>query len=199
MKHLDKTLSALLLLSVCLTGCATVAQPIQKTQSEIETEFLQIAADSCEKAQNENVVESFSNDEPARIIALARENAYKDYSAIYVENTGEVTVVYELDLTVCGPGYLISMQEEANHDNTGDYEHYIKLNPDGTYTWTQMSWVDETQKLTDVIFSVENGLIVSATYEDQRGNRTFEYGPVSDTDLQVLRDAVDAELERLNN
>jgi hypothetical protein len=41
-------------------------------------------------------------------------------------------------------------------------------------------------------------LLVKATPEDVKNTRQLEYGPVSDEDMQALKDAVDKELERLN-
>ena len=187
-----------------LAGCAAPAPkptptPTKtQTQAEIEKEFYKIADDSCAKAQKENTIERFVNDAPARIIALARENAYKDYSAIYIDNKGVAQVVYELELTVCEPGYLISMMEEANHDNSGDYEHYVKKNADGSFTWTQSRYKEDGPELEDTIYEVSNGLFSKASSDDVKYNTTFEYGPISAEDMQALKDAVDKELERIN-
>lgn len=169
-----------------------------QSQTEIEKEFYAVADASCSKAQNDGVVERFVNNEPSRIIVLAKTDAYLDYSAIYIDEKGKAQVIYELELTVCGPNYLISMQEEANHDNTGDYEHYVKKNSDGTFLWTQSSYSEEGPKLMDTVFKVAGGLIVSATPEIAANTRATEYGPVSTEDMQALKDAVDAELQRLN-
>lgn len=176
-----------------LAGCAPA-----ETQAQIEADFIKIAKDSCAKAQKEDVIQRYTNDKPARVIALSRDHAYKDYSAIYFDNEDKAQVIYELELTVCGPSYLLSMQEEANHDNSGDYEHHIKRNDDGTYTWTQHVYSEEGGKLADTIFTVLNGVIVSADSEGLQQDQTIEYGPVTGADLQALKDAVDAELERLN-
>lgn len=193
-----------------LAGCASPAQTptptftpspsptITQTQAEIEEEFYKIADDSCAKGQKEGLVERFINDVPSRIIALAKEDAYMDYSAIYIDNKGVAQVLYELETTACGPGYLISMMEEANQENTGDYEHYVKKNEDGNFVWTQSAYSEEGPKLTDTIFEVEDGLIVKAIPEDEKNTRALEYGPVSDVDMQALKDAVDAELESMN-
>lgn len=191
-----------------LTGCAS-AKPtptltpspsptITQTQAEIEEEFYKIADDSCAKGQKEGLVERFINDVPSRIIALAKEDAYLDYSAIYIDNKGVAQVLYELETTACGPGYLISMMEEANHDNTGDYEHYVKKNEDGSFVWTQATYSEDGSKLQDTIFEVADGLIVKAIPENVKNTRGLEYGPVSDVDMQALKDAVDAELESMN-
>lgn len=166
-----------------------------QTQAQIDKEFIKIANDSCAKAQKENVVEGIINDAPARIIALARSNAYKDYSAVYIDSKGVTKVIYELELTVCQPGYLLSMQEEAHHDNSGDYEHHIKKNSATNYTWTQATYADEKTVLADTVFDVANGLMVKAT--SSRDSRTITYGPITTADMQALKDAVDAELERL--
>jgi hypothetical protein len=195
-------------LLLALAGCAP-AQPeptatptptptVTQTQAEIEAEFYKIAEDSCAKGQNEGLIERFINDEPSRIIALAKEDAYQDYSAIYIDNKGVAQVLYELETTSCGPGYLISMMEEANQGNTGDYEHYVKKNADGTFVWTQSTYSETGSKLADTIFEVADGLIVKAIPENVKNTRSLEYGPVSDVDMQALKDAVDAELERLN-
>ena len=195
-------------LLLALAGCApaepeptatpTPTPTVTQTQAEIEAEFYKIADDSCTKGQTEGLVERFINNVPSRIIALAKEDAYLDYSAIYIDEKGVAQVLYELETTACGPGYLISMMEEANQDNTGDYEHYVKKNDDGSFVWTQATYTEEGSKLKDTIFEVANGLLVKATPEDVKNTRALEYGPVSDVDMQALKDAVDAEIERMN-
>lgn len=195
-------------LLLSLAGCApaeptptatpTPTPTVTQTQAEIEAEFYKIADDSCAKGQKEGLVERFVNDVPSRIIALAKEDAYLDYSAIYIDNKGVAQVLYELETTACGPGYLISMMEEANHDNTGDYEHYVKKNEDGTFVWTQATYTEEGSKLADTIFEVANGLLVKATPDNVKNTRALEYGSVSDVDMQALKDAVDAEIESMN-
>jgi hypothetical protein len=193
-------------MTLLVAGCSnpnpkptsTPTPTVTKTQAQIEKEFLKIADDSCNRAQKDDVLERMTNNVPERIIVLSRDHAYKDYSAVYVNNKGEAQVIYELELTVCGPSYLLSMQEEANHDNSGDYEHHIKRNDDGTYTWTQHVYGEDGGKLADTIFTVLNGVIVAADNEGLPQDQTIEYGPVTGADLQALKDAVDAELERLN-
>ena len=190
-------------LVLLITGCAN-AKPAPtgspsptatQTQAEIDAEFIKIAQDSCEKAQKENVVESIVDDAPARIIALARSNAYKNYSAVYIDSKGKAQVVYELELTVCGPGYLLSMQEEAHHDNSGDYEHHIKKNSATNYTWTQATYSETGSYLADTIFTVSDGLITKSVSE--RDSRAMTYGPIPAADMQIFKAAIDAELKRL--
>lgn len=180
------------------TATPTPTPTITQTQAEIEAEFYKIAEDSCAKGQKEGLVERFINNVPSRIIALSKDDAYFDYSAIYIDDTGVAQVLYELETTACNPGYLLSMMEEANQGNTGDYEHYVKKNTDGTFVWTQSSYFEEGSRLTDTIFEVADGLLVKATPENVVNVRALEYGPVSDEDMQALKDAVDKELERMN-
>lgn len=181
-----------------LSGCATPKPAQTQTQAEIEAEFYKIADDSCAKGLKEGLVERFINNVPSRIIALSKDDAYLDYSAIYIDDKGVAQVLYELERTPCNPGYLISMMEEANQGNTGDYEHYVKKNTDGTFVWTQSSYFEEGPRLTDTIFEVEDGLVIRAIPEDVVNTRALEYGPVSDEDLKALKDAVDAELKSLS-
>lgn len=196
-----KRLVLCLVLAGLLSGCATAKPaPIPtatKTQAQIEKEFLKIADDSCKRAQSDDVLERMTNDAPARIIVLSRDHAYKNYSAIYIDNKDVAQVIYELDLTVCGPSNLVSMQQEANHDNSGDYEHHIKLNSDGTYTWTEHVPGEAEGVMSSNIFSVKDGLIVESKADDSAYDRTIEYGPITGTDLQILKDAVDEESIRL--
>jgi hypothetical protein len=182
-----------LCLAVSISGCAAM-----ESQAEIEADFIKIAKASCDKAQKEDVIQRFTNDKPARIIALSRDHAYKNYSAVYIDNKGMTKVVYELELTVCGPSYLLSMQEEANHDNSGDYEHHIKRNDDGSYTWSQHVYGEDGGTMAETKFTVLNGFLVSSSGEDAQFDQTFEYGPIGGSDLQALKTAVDAELERLH-
>jgi hypothetical protein len=208
-----RTLNALKVISISasillLAGCSTaIPEPtatptptptVTQTQAEIEAEFYKIAEDSCAKGQQEGLVERFINNVPSRIIALSKDDAYMDYSAIYIDDQGAAQVLYELETTACDPGYLISMMEEANQGNTGDYEHYVKKNADGTFVWTKSTYFEEGPRLADTIFEVKDGLLVKATPEDAKNTRALEYGPVSDVDMQALKDAVDIELERLS-
>ena len=197
MKRIFLGLVLVSLLSGCATAKPTPTPTHTKTQAQIQTEFLKIADDSCNKAQAEDIIERMTNDAPARVIVLARAHAYKNYSAIYVDNKGVAQVVYELELTVCGPSYLISMQKEANHDNSGDYEHHIKLNPEGTYSWTEHVPGEAVGVLSTTTFTVKHGLITASKADNSMFDRTFEYGPITGDDLQVLKDAVDAELVRI--
>ena len=192
MKRIFLGLALVAMLSGCAAPTPTPTPTETKTQAQIEKDFLKAADDSCAKAQTENIIETV--EDGSRIIALAKANAYKDYSAIYIDAAGKVQVIYELDLSVCGPGYLISMMEEANHDNSGDYEHHIKLNADGTYTWTQHVYGED--KLEDTIYTVESGIITAA--DTSAYNYTFTYGPLSDADMVIFKKAIDDELARLN-
>ena len=197
MKRIFLGLVLVVLLSSCASAKPTPTPTHTKTQAQIETEFLKIAGDSCNKAQTEDIIEKMTNDAPARVIVLARAHAYKNYSAIYVDNKGVAQVIYELELTVCGPSYLISMQKEANHDNSGDYEHHIKLNPEGTYSWAEHVPGEAAGVLSTTTFTVKDGLITASKADDSKYDRTFEYGHIAGEDLQVLKDAVDAELVRI--
>ena len=188
-----------LALVAVLSGCATAKPtPVHtKTQAEIETEFLKIADDSCNKAQAEDVIERMTNDVPARVVVLSRDHAYRNYSAIYIDNKGVAEVIYELELTVCGPSHLISMQKEAHHDNSGDYEHHIKLNPEGSYSWNQHVPGEAVGVLSTTTFTVKSGLITASKEDDSKYDKSFEYGPITGSDLQTLKDAVDAEIIRI--
>jgi len=195
MKKLLIGLTLVMLLSGCASQSSTpTPTPTKsKTQAEIEKEFLKIADDSCKKAQTENIIEEVADG--SRIISLAKSNAYKDYSAVYIDAQGKTQVIYEMELTVCGPGYLISMQKEANHDNSGEYEHHVKLNKDGTYTWTQYSY-GTGDSLESTIFTVVDGIITAANAPAY--DYTFQYGPISTADMDLFKKTIDAELERIN-
>jgi hypothetical protein len=188
-----------LALIAVLSGCATAKPtPVHtKTQAEIETEFLKIADDSCNKAQAEDVIERMTNDVPARVVVLSRDHAYRNYDAIYIDNKGVAQVIYELELTVCGPSHLISMQKEAHHDNSGDYEHHIKLNPEGSYSWNQHVPGEAVGVLSTTTFTVKSGLLIASKEDDSKYDKSFEYGPITGSDLQTLKDAVDAEIVRI--
>lgn len=181
-----------LLIPLMVSGCTS-----PKSQTVIEAEFLKIADDSCKRAQKHDILEKITNDAPSRVLVLAQKHAYKNYSAIYIDSKDVVTVVYEYELFVCSPSTLISMQKEAHHDNSGDYLHRIKLNNDGTYTWTQHVPGEAAGVLESKIFSVKDGYIIAAKTADPSYDRTFEYGPITGSDLQLLKDAVDAELIRI--
>ena len=194
MNLLSKALliSAALLVPLLLAGCTPI-----KSQTIIEAEFLKIAEDSCRRAQKNDILEKLTNDAPSRVLVLAKKHAYKNYSAIWIDNKNVPTVIYEYELSVCGPSYLVSMQKEANHDNSGDYEHSIKLNEDGTYTWTQHVPFEAAGVLESNVFTVKAGYFTSAKAENPAYDRAFEYGPITGSDLQLLQDSVDAELIRI--
>ena len=89
------------------------------------------------------------------------------------------------------------MQKEANHDNSGDYEHHIKLNDDGTYTWTQNVPGEATGVMEQDTFTVKDGYITAVKTDNSAYDRTFVYGPITGPDIKLLQDAVDAELIRI--
>jgi len=184
---MKKVLAAAALV-LSLAGCSDVKQVPPKSQAQIEADFIKQSDDSCNKAKAEDVIESVADG--SRIIAVAQAHAYKSFSAVYVDPKGVSQLVYELDLVVCGPSYLLSMQKEAHHDNSGDYEHHIKLNADGTYTWTQHSY-GTTGGLDKTTFTITNGLIAEANTPDY--DYTISYGPVSAADMAILVAAVDAQ------
>ena len=196
-----KRVSALAILVLALAGCAgPSASPTNspsptesKTEAQILEEFLDIAADSCAKAQTENIVEEVADG--SKIIVLAKDNAYKDYSAVYIDPQGKTQVIYEMELSVCAPGYLVSMMEEAGKKNEGDYEHSAKLNDDGTYTWKQKSFYEEGS-YEETKYTVESGIITAA--KTSAYEYSFIYGAVAEDDMVVFRKAIDEELERLN-
>lgn len=198
MKKIALTMTALLLLSGCTSQSAnpegTPSPTKSKTQEEVLAEFLDIANDSCAKAQTENIIELVADG--SKVIVLAKENAYKDYSAVYIDAQGKPQVIYEMELLVCSPGYLISMMEEAGKENAGDYEHSVTLNADGTYTWKQKSFY-EGEKMEETLYTVKDGVITAgktSAYE-----YTFQYGEIPAADMEVFKKAIDDELERLNS
>jgi len=198
MKKIITVIALVMLVSGCASQKATPTNtpipPKTKTQAEIESDFFKIADDSCKKAQTENIIEEVADG--SRIIVLAKDNAYKDYSAIYIDAAGKTQVIYEMELSVCAPGYLISMMEEANQTNSGDYKHSVKLNTDGTYTWSQRAWGEENV-MQDTVYTATDGIITAA--DGEMYDYVFKYGPISDADMEIFRTAIDAELERLGN
>ena len=194
MKLLSKALAitTLLLVPVIISGCSS-----PKSQTVIEAEFLKAADDSCNKAQKHDILEKITNDAPARILVLAQKHAYKNYSAISIDNKNVATVIYEYEVFVCGPSHLLSMQKEAHHDNSGDYEHHIKLNDDGTYTWTEHVPGEAAGVMETDTCTVKDGYITAVKTDNPAYDRTFVYGPITGSDIKMLQDAVDAELIRI--
>jgi hypothetical protein len=89
------------------------------------------------------------------------------------------------------------MQNEAHHDNSGDYEHHIKLNPEGSYSWNQHVPGEAVGVPSTTTFTVKSGLITASKEDDSKYDKSFEYGPITGSDLQTLKDAVDAEIIRI--
>lgn len=194
MKLLTKVfaITTLFLLPVTVSGCSS-----PKSQTVIDAEFLKIADDSCNRAQKHDILEKITNDAPARILVLSQKHAYKNYSAVSIDNKNIATVIYEYEVYVCGPSHLLSMQKEAHHNNSGDYEHHITLNSDGTYTWTQHVPGEATGVMESDTFTVHDGYITSVKTSNPNFDRTFVYGPITGSDIKILQDAVDAELLRI--
>ena len=186
---------------IALTGCSAPAvQPTVSptpsasatlTQEEIDAQFLKIAEDSCNRAWKDGVVEADVSTPDQKLIIIPKEQAYKDFSGAYVDETGVPKVIYEVELSACLPSYLISMQQEANKDNSGDYEHKIEMIDDAHYVWWQRFGGGE---LTPTNYEVANGYVVKATSKDIDRDIVISYGPVSEADMSLLKQAVDAEL-----
>lgn len=197
MKRIVLALTLVLGLAGCTSPNASPTNSPSPTESKSEAqileEFLDLAADSCAKAQTENIVETVADG--SKIIVLAKDNAYKDYSAVYIDPQGKTQVIYEMELSVCAPGYLISMMEEAGKKNEGDYQHSVKLNDDGSYTWKQKSFY-EGESFEETKYFVENGIITAANTSAYQYE--FSYGAVAEADMVVFRKAIDEEIERLS-
>ncbi|MEY2815954.1 MAG: hypothetical protein RJA78_530 [Actinomycetota bacterium] len=193
---LNKAL-AIAVMTLVVSACSSSEPAATKTQAQIEKEFLKIAEDSCARAQKDDVLERMTNNVPERIIVLSKDRAYRDYSAVYVNNRDEAEVIYELELTVCGPSYHLSMRDEYGGADAEGFAYKIQLNEDGTYSWSQQVPGEAEGVLYTNVFTVEDGYIVESTTDDPAYDRTIEYGPITGEDLEVLKKAVDEELAYL--
>jgi hypothetical protein len=193
-----KIVSALILsgmLAGSLTSCSTpqpnptptptATKPAPMTKAEAKLAFSKIAKDSCFEAQKLGVVES---SEGFKVVSLNKDEAYKDFSAAYLEYPSNYGLIWELDAIIaCADYYTFSMAEEAGKE--ADLDVTFDAN-DSTYTTFEDFGEFGTSNYT---FTIVDGKFATAENLDPKNARltTIRYGSITDEDRALVKTAVD--------
>lgn len=152
---------------------------------DIEASFRDIADASCATASAGGVTE-IATDGSGRLVLVPKEDAYQDFSAVSVGESGVGELVWSTEVFyACNASIGFSYSDESN----SDYGLIEFDASDGSYTVT----VGEGKDAFVADYTVSDGLIRtgSSTNGDETTVLTIEYGMPSAADIQILRDAVD--------
>ena len=167
------------------TPTPTATKPAPMTKAEAKLAFSKIAKDSCFEAQKLGVVES---SEGFKVVSLNKDEAYKDFSAAYLEYPSNYGLIWELDaITACTDYYSFSMAEEAGKE--ADIDVTFDAN-DSTYT----TFEDFGEfGFSNYTFTIVDGKFATAENLDPKNARltTIRYGSITDEDRAVVKTAVD--------
>jgi hypothetical protein len=169
--------------SASSTPTATKAAPMTPTEAKLA--FSKIAEASCTEAQSLGVVEKSEN---FVVVALNKDEAYKDYSAAYLEYPSTYGLIWELDaITACADYFTFTMAEEAGQ------EAAIEVTfdeDDATYTTFEDFGEYGTSNYK---FTVVDGKFATAENLDPKNERliTIRYGNLTEDDRAVVKTAVE--------
>ena len=167
------------------TSTPTPTKPAAMTPAEAKLAFSKIAKDSCFEAQKLGVVES---SEGFKLVSLNKDEAYKDFSAAYLEYPSNYGLIWELDaITACADYYTFSMSEEAGKEA----DIAVTFDPnDSTYTTFEDFGEFGTSNYK---FTIVDGKFATAENLDPKNARftTIRYGSITDEDRAVVKTAVD--------
>ncbi len=171
--------------SASITPSPTVSEPAEMTPAEAKAAFSVIAKDSCFEAQKLGVVES---SEDFIVVALNKDEAYKDYSAAYLEYPSNYGLIWELDaITACADYFTFSMAEEAGQEADID----VTFNPEDS-TFTTFEDFGE-YGTSNYKFTIVDGLFSAAENLDPENARItkIRYGAITEDDRAVVETAVE--------
>lgn len=199
---------ASVLLLAALSGCASSpspttppTSPTQQTEpspttsptatafpipDDIEASFRDIADASCATASAEGATE-IATDGSGRLILVPKEDAYQDFSAVSVGESGVGELIWSTEVFyACNASIGFSYSDESN----SDYGLIEFDETDGSYTVT----VGEGKDAFVADYTVSDGLIRtgSSTSDGETTVLTIEYGMPSEADIAILRAAVDS-------
>jgi hypothetical protein len=163
----------------------TASKPAPMTPAEAKLAFAKIAKDSCFEAQALGVVES---SEDFIVVALNKDEAYKDYSAAYLEYPSTYGLIWELDaITACADYYTFSMAEEAGQEAAIDVTFDEN---DSTFTTFEDFGEFGTSEYK---FTIVDGKFATAQNLDPKNERfiTIRYGSITADDRAVVETAVE--------
>lgn len=169
------------------TSSATQAP---KTPAEAKAAFAKIAEASCNQAQKLGAVESSKN---FTVVAVNKNEGYKDYSAAYLESPENYGLIWELDaLIACADSFTFSMAEEAGQEAEIDVTFDAG---DGTYTTFEDFGEYGTSNYK---FTVRDGMFSTAENLDPKNHSVtaIRYGGITSDDLAILHRAVDEYLAK---
>ncbi len=174
--------------SISSAPSASPAPTSTEVPADVRAAFRDIAHASCDKANSEGVVETSENG-TQKAILIPKSAAYKDFSAVFVDDTGTPTLIWETDsFAACFASNGFALAEEAGQE----FEIELTFNEaDGTFHTS----LDQGSDLAPFVstYSVSNGLIVRESISADWGETTIDvtYGMPSDDDISFLRLAVD--------
>jgi hypothetical protein len=163
----------------------TATKPAPMTPAKAKLAFAKIAKDSCFEAQELGVVES---SEDFIVVSLNKDEAYKDFSAAYLEYPSTYGLIWELDaITACADYYTFSMAEEAGQE--ADIDVTFDEN-DSTYTTFEDFGEFGTSEYK---FTIVDGKFSTAKNLDPKNERfiTIRYGSITADDRAVVETAVE--------
>ena len=163
----------------------TATKPAAMTPAEAKAAFAVIAKDSCFEAQKLGVVES---SEDFIVVSLNKDEAYKDYSAAYLEYPSTFGLIWELTaITACADYYTFSMAEEAGQE--ADIDVTFDEN-DSTFTTFEDFGEFGTSEYK---FTIVDGKFATAENLDPKNERsiTIRYGSITADDRAVVETAVE--------
>lgn len=179
-----------------LSGCASVSVPQASPSIEITeaaeldalASFKTIAANSCDAAMSQGVVET--RDDSGLLVMIPKDQAYEGFSAVYKDlNSGQLDLIYEADsFYACSDALMWAMAEESGESqidgmNVG-YES-------GQYV-VQESFGDSTFTYH---YDINGGLIsggtMTSTTDDVSVQFTLVYGDVGAENFALIKQAVD--------
>jgi len=176
--------------SVSASSTPSATKPAPMTPAEAKLAFSKIAKDSCFEAQKLGVVES---SEDFIVVSLNKDEAYKDYSAAYLDYPSTYGLIWELTaITACADYYTFSMAEEAGQE--ADIDVTFDEN-DSTYTTFEDFGEFGTSNYK---FTIVDGKFATAESLDPKNERfiTIRYGSIKADDRAVVETAVEEYLAK---
>ncbi len=176
--------------SETIVGSPSPSPEASKSAQKAADEYFVAAKSSCELAQSKGVVESGKG---FKVVAVPKADSYQGYSAAYLEDPGTYELIWELDsLTVCADYFSISMAEDAGQPWPLEVSYdpksgsYIVFEDFGEYGTSNLA------------YSVSDGVITKVTDLAEQGTagREIRYGNLSQSDLLILKTAVDRFLKQ---
>jgi hypothetical protein len=171
--------------SASSTPIPSATLPAAMTPAEAKAAYKAFTKASCNKAQNEGVVET--GDTYTAVMASTAQG-YQDFTAAYFEQPDTYQIIWELDgFNACADWFTFSMADEAGREAAIN----VTFNQaDASFTATQDLGA---MGVSSHRFTVATGLIATATNLDPKHATTvsLRYGTLTADDLKILKTAVD--------